>query len=95
MTPFAGQGVNIAMADAMTLAENIVQTPHDIAKAVKNYESWMFRTAEEVTSRTWKNLLDRFDEGGSAKFMQYIEGERRKSEEKAAKKSLRAEKNTE
>lgn len=82
MTPFGGQGVNIAMADAMMLAENIVRMPHDLDKAVKNYESWMFSTAEGVTSKTWKNLLDRFEEGGSAKFVQYIEGERRKVEEK-------------
>jgi len=81
MTPFAGQGVNIAMADAMMLAEHIVQTPHDITQAVKSYESWMFRTAEEVTSRTWKNLLDRFEAGGSAKFVEYIENERKKVEE--------------
>jgi len=85
MTPFAGQGVNIAMADAMMLAEHIVQTPQDTVKAVKNYESWMFRTAEEVTSRTWKNLLDRFEAGGSAKFVQYIENERRKLEESQKK----------
>jgi 2-polyprenyl-6-methoxyphenol hydroxylase-like FAD-dependent oxidoreductase len=35
MTPFAGEGVNIAMVDAMELAHAIIKQPGDLATAVK------------------------------------------------------------
>ncbi|KAB8343079.1 hypothetical protein FH972_022673 [Carpinus fangiana] len=66
MTPFAGEGVNAAMNDAMHFAEAIVKQPHDLVAAVKEYEAWMFPAAEKVTQKTWKSLMARFKDGGIA-----------------------------
>jgi hypothetical protein len=79
------------MADAMILAENIIKHPDNLITAVKNYETWMFPTACSVTERTWKSLLDRFEEGGSAKFVSYINGEREKMKQKSTAANQHAE----
>lgn len=72
MTPFAGEGVNCAMADAMKLAESIARHPQDMGRAVAEYEQWMFRAAKKATQDTWESLLDRFQRGGTEKFARKI-----------------------
>lgn len=49
------------------LAEKIVENRPDVAKAVREYEAWMFKVAQEFTSLTWSATLDRFQTGGIAK----------------------------
>jgi len=68
MTPFAGEGVNMAMQDAMELAQAIINSPEDLGKAVKQYEEAMFPRAREVMQNTWDSLQVRFAPGGIASF---------------------------
>lgn len=77
MTPFAGEGVNQAMTDSLHLAREIlgaVQSGGDIDAGVKAYEKWLFPAAAKVTGKTWESLMDRFDEGGNAKFHELFTG---------------------
>jgi len=68
MTPFAGEGVNMAMQDAMELAQAIINSPDDLGKAAKEYEEAMFPRAREAMQQTWDNLQARFAPGGIARF---------------------------
>lgn len=62
MTPFAGEGVNMAMLDALELANELIpvlQSQDDKANggaAIERYEKKMFSRAAYVTAKTWKNL---------------------------------------
>lgn len=90
MTPFAGEGVNNAMADALSLAKLILkhlqENPDDKAgldTAVQAYENEMFPRAERSSSKTLKNLQDRFFKAEPAAiFTKMVSGmvERRKAE---------------
>ena len=68
MTPFAGEGVNLALTDAMVLAREIVKSPDDLDRAVQEYEREMFPRAAESMQRTWNSLLERFAPGAIAGF---------------------------
>jgi 2-polyprenyl-6-methoxyphenol hydroxylase-like FAD-dependent oxidoreductase len=68
MTPFAGEGVNMAMLDALELALSIIKHSTDIPTAVKEYEKGMFPRAEQVTQKTWRSTLSRFAPGGISEF---------------------------
>ncbi|KAF7905225.1 uncharacterized protein EAF01_005746 [Botrytis porri] len=59
MTPFAGEGVNSAMLDALELAQGIISAGKketSISDAVKEYEMKMFVRAKENAEDTWTNL---------------------------------------
>ena len=71
MTPFAGEGVNIALTDEMALADAIIANK-DMIEATKEYENKMFAYAERATSKTFRNLLDRFEPGGIQKFVDMV-----------------------
>ncbi|KAJ6783329.1 hypothetical protein PWT90_02564 [Aphanocladium album] len=61
MTPFAGEGVNNAMADALSLANLILQHQGgDLDEAARAYEEEMFHRIEPSMARTWSNLQNRF-----------------------------------
>jgi 2-polyprenyl-6-methoxyphenol hydroxylase-like FAD-dependent oxidoreductase len=68
MTPFAGEGVNMAMQDALELALSIIKQPNDLATAVAEYEKGMFPRAEQITQKTWRSTLSRFAPGGIRDF---------------------------
>ncbi|KAL9090926.1 MAG: hypothetical protein Q9165_005134 [Trypethelium subeluteriae] len=68
MTPFAGEGVNLALTDAMVLAQEIVKSPDDLDRAVQAYEKEMFPRAAESQQRTWHSLQARFAPGAIAEF---------------------------
>jgi 2-polyprenyl-6-methoxyphenol hydroxylase-like FAD-dependent oxidoreductase len=72
MTPFAGQGVNIAMKDAQALAQEIIATPNDLDRAVSDYEKQMFEWAKLATMRTWNSLESRFRAGGTEAFAKMV-----------------------
>jgi 2-polyprenyl-6-methoxyphenol hydroxylase-like FAD-dependent oxidoreductase len=74
MTPFAGQGVNMAMQDALELAKAIIKQPDDLTRAVREYETAMFPRAKVVMQKTWDSLLSRFAPGGIAEFRARILG---------------------
>ncbi|KAB2578759.1 Tetracycline resistance protein from transposon [Lasiodiplodia theobromae] len=70
MTPFAGEGVNAAMWDAMDLAEAIIASRSDLDAAAWSYEKKMFPRAEKIQQMTWDSLRSRFDRGGVAHLKQ-------------------------
>ncbi|KAF2510658.1 FAD-dependent monooxygenase [Flavobacterium zhairuonense] len=58
MPPFAGQGANIGLVDAMILAENLLNGKFDsIETAIADYEQRMFVYAKEAQIETRKNEL--------------------------------------
>ena len=70
MTPFAGEGVNLALTDAMKLADAIIATAKsgkkgNLAKEVGKYEKEMFVRAKRVQQLTFDLMtIDFFTEGG-------------------------------
>lgn len=76
MTPFAGVGVNLAMADALDLARALIarkdsfvakafSDSHNILEAIKKYEAIMLPRGEKNARKTWKNMGLHFSaEGG-------------------------------
>jgi tetracycline resistance monooxygenase len=56
MPPFAGQGVNIGLVDALRLSENLMNNKFDtIEAAISDYEQSMFAYAKEAQSASSKN----------------------------------------
>ena len=65
MTPFAGEGVNVAMVDALELSAAIVSGAKeggtkDFAKAIRAFEEMMFKRGETIARHTWLNGHDKF-----------------------------------
>lgn len=67
MPPYAGEGVNMAMLDALELSEELLHT-ENIKSAFENYESKMFERAKEVTAITMQNTVELHGPDG----LQYI-----------------------
>jgi 2-polyprenyl-6-methoxyphenol hydroxylase-like FAD-dependent oxidoreductase len=69
MTPFAGVGVNVALADALELARALIKRKDkldavNLAEALKEYEESMFVRGEENMAKTWKGLEHHFSATG-------------------------------
>ena len=65
MTPFAGEGVNAAMKDALELAEKIsaaLQNDGDLDEAVLEYENDLFPRAKQFQTKTMRNQTFIFSE---------------------------------
>ncbi|CAN3126331.1 FAD-dependent oxidoreductase [Mycobacterium sp. smrl_JER01] len=60
MSPFAGEGANLALFDGAALAAEIVAHPADIEKAVTAYEDALFPRSAEVAQRSAHNLRQFF-----------------------------------
>ncbi len=56
MSPFAGEGVNLAMIDATDLAKAIIEHPDDIENAFASHEAAMFPRARETAAESAANL---------------------------------------
>lgn len=76
MTPFAGVGVNLAMADALELAKALVarkdsfvakafSDSHNISVAIKQYETAMFERGKQNAEKTWDNMQGHFSAHGA------------------------------
>ncbi|KAK0498727.1 hypothetical protein EDD18DRAFT_1153480 [Armillaria luteobubalina] len=83
MTPFAGEGVNNAMVDALELAEKVVVALKDgsarniqenLAKAVKEYEEGMFARVHIVAQGTLHNMGIMFSKDSPLGFIKLMEG---------------------
>ena len=58
MPPFAGQGVNIGLKDALILSENLTSgTFETVETAIENYEKRMIMYAAEAQNQTSKNEI--------------------------------------
>ena len=64
MSPFAGEGANLAMLDATELALSLAARD-DVEAAVAAYEATMFPRAEEAAYESAANLIRCFEPGGA------------------------------
>ncbi|KAF6224362.1 hypothetical protein HO133_010939 [Letharia lupina] len=72
MTPFAGVGVNAALADALDLSRVLLKRkvnfeadlPDNLADALQEYEGPMFERARENMEKTWGGLQHHFSANG-------------------------------
>jgi 2-polyprenyl-6-methoxyphenol hydroxylase-like FAD-dependent oxidoreductase len=60
MSPFAGEGANLAMQDGAELARAIVEHPGDIEAALASYEAAMFPRAQAAAADSAANLVELF-----------------------------------
>ncbi len=70
MTPFAGVGVNVAMADALELARAIIGVAKggegkSVATAIADYEKELFPCGEKFAQKTMHGLEKHFSAGGN------------------------------
>ncbi|CAF1380328.1 unnamed protein product [Rotaria sp. Silwood1] len=71
MSPFAGEGVNLAMLDATELALAIINAD-DLKQAIHNYEQKMFSRAAKAADESATNLDLFISPGNAAKLMAEI-----------------------
>lgn len=79
MTPFAGEGVNLAMLDALDLSKAIVKASTkeentSLFDAIKDFEGRMLERSHERMEETWRNLELLFNKPDAPKeFVQTFE----------------------
>jgi 2-polyprenyl-6-methoxyphenol hydroxylase-like FAD-dependent oxidoreductase len=75
MSPFGGDGANLAMQDAANLALALVEK-EDWKAAIRSYETTMLQRAEEAASGAWDAIQETFSEDGLAHTLQQMESQR-------------------
>ncbi|MFJ5671603.1 FAD-dependent oxidoreductase [Bacillus safensis] len=72
MSPFAGEGVNMAMFDAMELALAIVRNPNHFEKAIEEYEDMMYEYSSGKAYESEKSLKLCFSKDAAVKLAEMM-----------------------
>jgi 2-polyprenyl-6-methoxyphenol hydroxylase-like FAD-dependent oxidoreductase len=71
MSPFAGEGANLAMIDGAELAMALA-AHDDVEQALSVFEAAMFPRAEEAAEQSAANLVDLFEPGAAARIGEFM-----------------------
>lgn len=74
MSPFAGEGVNLAMIDGADLARAIIEHPGDIESAFADYEAAMFPRAQEKAAESAAGLEIAFEPNAPQGLLDFFAG---------------------
>ena len=69
MSPFAGEGANLAMQDGAELAQAIIARPDDIETTLGTFEAAMFARAQTAAEESSANLVLLFEPHGSQRLV--------------------------
>ena len=74
MSPFAGEGANLAMFDGAELGQAIAAQPNDIKAALAAYEAALFLRSESAAAESHRNHALLFGETAPAGYIDLITG---------------------
>jgi flavin-dependent dehydrogenase len=72
MSPFAGEGANLAMIDGADLAGAIIAHPHDIERGFAAYEATMFPRAREAAAQSAAGLELAFEPNAALAMLDFF-----------------------